>query len=92
MRKFLEWLLRPLISRLVEEEVSRQETTIQDRLSNLILEKLPETLVQLDREKYYVLVLPEDIKPEDVAKAVEPLHFANLLVIQANDVHMLEFD
>jgi len=77
MRKFLAWLLRPIIQEMVKRE---------------IVARLPETLLRIEPDKYYILVLPDSLSKEEVAEAVQPLHFANLLVIQADNVRMLEFD
>jgi hypothetical protein len=52
---------------------------------------LRDFVLELDPNKYYLLILPEDISPEDSAKALQPFaNKFNLAVLHANTAKLLE--
>jgi hypothetical protein len=65
------------------------EKALMERLKKAILE---DALIELDPEKYYILILPESMSLEDSMKTLRKFTDKfNLAVIHADNVKVLEF-
>jgi hypothetical protein len=58
---------------------------------SVIKDQIGQVVVSLDPQKHYLLVLPDDLDAEEVAKAFQPLAGkVNLLVLQAKGIKIIE--
>lgn len=82
-----------MFQKFIDNAVMRtlSEEMVTRILSLAFIEKVSTTLFSLDRDKNYILIIPDTVDEQELAKALDDFSGqVNLLVIRANRASLIE--